>query len=549
MNKQTITWAEIEARMPSTKNYPALASMEIVPDISANADEELNRISEARYYLLRKFKENITRAPAPVINMMRFAKCKCVVFLDGFMAVDSKTIYINPHTMGNLSDDEMLAVLIHELCHHFQWDPFTLNFMLSLCPEVPDGEFDAQRFLKTQVMATVGDVFVNDISLQFVRANPGCGASIEFLEAHYEFCLDCSRAIFQHSTMALGMLDYLVRCKGSVQHIDKMEVMEELIAIAVETITFDEPNTGGGGGGVCPPDNPGEPGDGEPGDAGDGEPGDAGGDGDGEPGDGEPGDGGGGVPTNPDGDKNQPNPKPLPQSKDVKPDEQEIEQLRDMGEADARDEFDKRIEERDQQDRTACSQAGADAGTMGLPELPRAKPIKFDYVITAAVRDILSTPDYEQAVRGLVVMNEEEQKINVCVMLDVSGSVVYDKEAWSALTSGVQTIADLDGIDMLTIIAYDHGHIRESNVVLDASGQNLARFFEQFSGGGGTSFDPPFRKFNELHERYDYDCVFNLTDGHASYTDGLSDLPAVWLYTAKSTAHLDSSGTHMQVSI
>lgn len=117
----------------------------------------------------------------------------------------------------------------------------------------------------------------------------------------------------------------------------------------------------------------------------------------------------------------------------------------------------------------------------------------------------------------------------IAVLFDVSGSC-FDSETFAEFVANVQDIQGTSGADIL-LIAFDWEVQSVERIRNDGRtfSQKLTQEEIEITGGGGTSFVPPFEEL----KTHDVDVTIALTDGYGCFPDVQNDtsLNTIWAMT------------------
>lgn len=201
----------------------------------------------------------------------------------------------------------------------------------------------------------------------------------------------------------------------------------------------------------------------------------------------------------------------------------------------------------------ACKQAGVGTAGYGL-EIPEPEPSNRvqDHLpeIISGMYEAMSY-SYEQvdpvlAQEDVYLPEKVEPPGVVCVLLDVSGSVVYDPSSFPVLLGELSAALTDPRISSVVLIPYDWGDPDPENVVWLEPGEEITQSLSNMSGGGGTSFTEAFKYAEEHEDAAEFACIINLTDGWADFqADPDWTIPRIWVSTDRETYEMDESATHV----
>jgi hypothetical protein len=213
------------------------------------------------------------------------------------------------------------------------------------------------------------------------------------------------------------------------------------------------------------------------------------------------------------------------------------------------------IAKRDAAVSNAAKSCGEDPGNYGINSTP-VKPSNCidDYLpqlLTTLLGgyDTYSTTDPVMAGFGASLPVPDLAPASVGIALDVSGSVVFSQEDFGVLLGELSTALKSPLVKELVLVLFDYGDIREENVFVLPNGADIEAVLAAASGGGGTEFDTPITKLQQISDDEDTELgmMVMLTDGVARFNADKhsDDIPRVWISTYEDTQPLDPDHQHI----
>jgi hypothetical protein len=213
------------------------------------------------------------------------------------------------------------------------------------------------------------------------------------------------------------------------------------------------------------------------------------------------------------------------------------------------------IAKRDAAVNNAAKSCGKDPGNYGISNTP-VKPSNciddyLPHLLTTILggEDTYSTTDPVMAGFGASLPVDDLAPASVGIALDVSGSVVFSQEDFGVLLGELSTALKSPLVKELVLVLFDYGEIRDENVFVLPNGADIEAVLAAASGGGGTEFDTPITKLQQISDDEDTELgmMVMLTDGVANFdADKHSDdIPRVWISTHADTQRLDPAHQHI----